>query len=795
MVASSISTGFLYGNGVDEMTGQTPVCCTPEYLAVFGIGLDSTLGDGLVQGVLREDQAEQQFHAMFASEYGGAAQLQSMTDDITKFVQGLEGDNINVEDMFRKARKVLADEEEADPAAGGGGNPTPAAGGAEGTGDPNVDKLVALLKNVQRIISMHPQMQAMITNFFGEDAVNGAALGLKNGEAVEGESSTGEPDPTLGLAVIMTQTVVSSYDTGNGSANDNTGLNDANDRNDFGATLQTNERTNLGNQPTVSLGEIFQWSLETNVFMDVMNTAGATNFVDFSNQAFTAMSEGDTATFNQIAASGGVTPEQLQVILSSMMNNHANLMATSQGTVATATKNGAHQFLNNLNEYGGDDRGFQFLHIGNIGAENTDNNDGTPNQDGNDNLGKTRDAVATGGAKAIFTAGDNGNNNNGNINDVATAEIADTFKTAGAGGAAAKNYVAIAATKKPTEIFAGADGDDLKSELLTDLTAKGYGKAVNKEGTTGTMMSGESVVIGGDTYNVTVSDSEDFENEGYDVVIITITDPKTGLVVGSFTAAEDGKSNTLVEFADKNGDGFVDAVDDTNLSKEGFDANGVAQEGAYGDNGNGSFSSTALEGSFLAYNEDVTINDAGTKVATQNERDVVADDPDAPVVNVEEGLITGWGTQVKEKQAIMETLSLADIGLDLGHALPGTTGGTPEPIIPGVNPNPLYSTNNSLELAPVFNFDTSMVEMGGSTTDKEAVVGQNHTGQEIIDRYANSENVPPLGKVKPDDTIMSYVKDGKTYYYSFDTGRTYDESGETVSTTLYGPFGKSGGGQ
>ena len=251
-----------------------------------------------------------------------------------------------------------------------------------------------------------------------------------------------------------------------------------------------------------------------------------------------------------------------------MMNNHSNLMSTT-GNFANSGKNGAHEYLNNV---GGGNRNFNMLHIGNLGTTN-DMEDGQVN-DGDGNAGAAGDAsnedlnevVAerANGAGTIFYAGDNANGANGGFNDLtADQNYIDNY---------GDSPMAIDPTAPgATPILA----DPLaKQELLAGLSEMGGGVI---GGTT----APQSVTIGDVTADVSIEQSEDFENEGYDVVIITLTDPKTGAVMGSMTATEamDPTTNEpkLVEFADKNGDGVVDAVDPTTgLSQETFDPNGTS---------------------------------------------------------------------------------------------------------------------------------------------------------------------------------------------------------------------------
>ena len=75
-----------------------------------------------------------------------------------------------------------------------------------------------------------------------------------------------------------------------------------------------------------------------------------------------------------------------------------------------------------------------------------------------------------------------------------------------------------------------------KQELLAGLSEMGGGVI---GGTT----APQSVTIGDVTADVSIEQSEDFENEGYDVVIITLTDPKTGAVIQHDSNRSYGSNN------------------------------------------------------------------------------------------------------------------------------------------------------------------------------------------------------------------------------------------------------------
>ena len=107
-----VSAGFLYDNGM------TPVCCTPEYLAAYGVGLDSTYGDGLVQGVLREDQAEEMFFSMYSDKYDAfdAQNLQYLTEDLKNVVALIPG--VEIPELMEAASRVQSGEQTADEAIG-----------------------------------------------------------------------------------------------------------------------------------------------------------------------------------------------------------------------------------------------------------------------------------------------------------------------------------------------------------------------------------------------------------------------------------------------------------------------------------------------------------------------------------------------------------------------------------------------------------------------------------------------------------------------------------------------------
>lgn len=537
--AGIIGTGFLYESG------SAPVCCAPEWLAAYGIGLDSTLGDGQIQGVLREDQAEQQFYGMYKDQYEkfDAVALKGLNDQLKTFVKGLTGE-VNLNDLFDDAAKDA-------PATANG---------------------KALKEIIADIDAATAGMGPLLTAFYGKDTV----------AAAEKEGGS--------IGAILARTVVSGYDVDDDGTEDLAdGNGDQNGSNNL--SISEGDRAQIGTQPAVSLGEIMQWSLETAALMDVFGKAkqGNETIGSFVQRTYTALSEGDQATVQAIATAAGITPEQLQVIASSMMNNHSNLMATA-GTAEISGKNGAHEFLNNINDaYGGaNDQGFQLLHIGNIGSGDMDddaNGDfGAGNTDGNDDLVQTAEDIAAATAAraagdaldggdnqaAIFTAGDNGQGTNGDFETTAFDAFAENYTTSlldSSGGGLAE--VAEAS-------FNGGKGFDtaLQSSVLRSMSAAGVG--------VGAEFADQNVNIAGQNYVISLQQSEDMEDVGYDVVIVTIKDPVTGLILGSMTATEDA-NGALVKYEDANGDGQADAVDaTTGLSLEAFEADNVLNEAAVG---------------------------------------------------------------------------------------------------------------------------------------------------------------------------------------------------------------------
>ena len=557
--AGIIGTGFLYESG------SAPVCCAPEWLAAYGIGLDSTLGDGSVQGVLREDQAEQQFYGMYKEQYEkfDAVALKNLNDQLKTFVGNLTG-NVNLNNLFDDAAKDA-------PATANG---------------------KALKEIIADIDAATADMGPLLTAFFGKDTV----------AAAEKEGAS--------IGAILARTVISGYDVDdNGTADLKNGNGDQNGSNNI--SISEGDRSQIGTQPAVSLGEIMQWSLETAAMMDVYGNAkqGNETIGSFVQRLYTAISEGDNAAVTAIATAAGVTPEQLQVIASSMMNNHSNLMATA-GTAETSGKNGAHEFLNNINDaYGGaNDQGFQLLHIGNIGMGDAGDNNagdfGAGNVDGNDNLENT--AGNENNAVAIFTAGDNGQGTNGNFEDEAFDAYGNNYTTSllNTGVAAEKGAIAEAS-------FNGGKGldDTLKASLLRSMSAAGVG--------VGAEFLDQNVNIAGQNYVISLQQSEDMEDVGYDVVIVTIKDPVTGLIVGSMTATED-TNGALVEYADDNGDGKADSVDaTTGVSLEAFEKNGDLDANAVG------LAETGTETEALAENTSVGANNSEGIAETETEAGAV----------------------------------------------------------------------------------------------------------------------------------------------------------------------------
>ena len=521
---NSVGTGFLYDGGT------VPICCSPEYLAAYGVGIDSTYGDGIVQGVLREDQAEAAFMSMFPGQYdsveAAAGQLETLTGEIKTFALGLP-DETNLFDIIKEVRDTEDETQLSENAAA----------------------FKAIADQIETLISGNQELESMLTNFFGQDSI----------------------DQEGGIGLMMAGTVLMGYDV-----RDNTdGGDGANGRDDTTFTADDRAYLEAGSQPRVSLGEIVQWSLEANAYMSLYSGAkeGDESLADFTQRAFTAVSEGDQASIQAISASSGYSPEQIQVLVSVMMNNHSNLMSTT-GNFANSGKNGAHEYLNDMN---GGNRAFNMLHIGNLGTTDDINEDGTVNDsngdadaanDGNENLNNVVQDVSSGEANSIFYAGDNGQGANGGFNDL----------TADGGYISAydANPMSAATAVDPTASSLLAD-PIAKSELLNGLSEMGAGFI-------GGNTPPVDVEINGETVTASIEQSEDFENEGYDVVIITLTDAD-GNVVGSMTATEamgtDGQPD-LVEYADNNGDGIVDAVDEGGLSTEVFEENTTGQMGANG---------------------------------------------------------------------------------------------------------------------------------------------------------------------------------------------------------------------
>ena len=228
MTVQNASTGFLYDAG-----GSVPVCCTPEFLSAYGVGLDSTYGDGVVEGVLREDQAEAAFMGLFPDQYSSveavAGQLETMTSEIKTLALGLEpGTN-----LFDLAKEAGAYKDDPD--------------GNENASE-DAKTLPDIMQRIDTLIDGSPELKTMLTNFFGEDTL-------------DEEGSIGQ---------MMASTVITGYDV----RNDDDGGDGANGRDDL--TMDEEDITQLqnGSQPRVSLGEIVQWSLEANAFMGMFAKIG-----------------------------------------------------------------------------------------------------------------------------------------------------------------------------------------------------------------------------------------------------------------------------------------------------------------------------------------------------------------------------------------------------------------------------------------------------------------------------------------------------------------------------------------
>ena len=593
----SASTGFLYDAG-----GDVPVCCTPEYLAAYGVGLDSTYGDGEVQGVLREDQAESAFMNMFPSQYesvkDASGVLSDLTDEIKEFALGLpEGTN-----LFNLTK----------------GLETSNVDGDDNLNDEErkfLPQLQAIVDQLDSVIASHPELEGMLGSFFGEDTL--------------------EEEGTIGH--MMVSTVLLGYDVENGDNGDD----GANGRDDITIDAEDLDKLAAGEQPRVSLGEIVQWSLETNAYMGMYHEIGdGQSLAEFTQDIFTQVSEGTLPP----QGIGSYSAEQIQVLVSVMMNNHSNLMSTT-GNFSESGKNGAHEYLNNV---GGGNRAFNMLHVGNLGTTGADdfNNDKFGDEDAtgnanNEDLNEVVRKRTEDGAGTIFYAGDNGAGANGGFDDLRDdQDYIDDYKTSALG---ASDIV---------EDSTGIIFDDaLQSELLADLTAMG---AADPDGS----FSGATIDIDGQDVHVSVENSEDFENEGYDVVVITLTDPATGAPIGSMTATEAQDMRgapKLVEFGDKNGDGIVDQVGRDGLSLETFDADGVsvleyATKGVDEDE-------LAKDGKILVGNVIMDDNMMSQGLAMNESEDVFGEwthdfedsmipNPKLSHANAEEDLLTGFDNRI-----------------------------------------------------------------------------------------------------------------------------------------------------
>jgi len=551
---SSVTTGMLYGSydaTTQELSNDVPVCCTPEFLAAYGVGLDSTYGDGVVQGVLREDQAEQAFMGMYSDVYSNVngQALQELTGEIKNIVLNLDTTNdVSVNDIMRWAV-----------AQNTGSGETPPTEHAD-----SVTALAKVLTDLEDTVSGSPELEAMLGSFFGEGAMNEIDV---NGEDRDDMSAGGK------LAYIMTRTVLSGYDVADdtdqllaGDADQNEGTN---------STISAEDVEQVGTQPAVSLGEIAQWSIETGAFNSAAVKAGYDNIGVFAQDLFTAVSEGDTAKLEEIGGTN-YTPEQLQVLASVMMNNHASLMATG-GSYETSGKNGAHEYLNNMN---GGDQAFQMLHIGNLGStgqmspDDYDGNWDANGAEGNNDLNTTAQRIGDGEEMAIFNAGDNGQGTNGGFDELINNHD-DTIGNSASVFEANSTGIQTSAT--------GFVFDEMnQADALSQLNELGAGDP-------NTSLPPTELTIGGTDVTVSIEDSEDFENEGYDVVIINLKDAE-GNVVGSMTAteADDGNGNPLlVEYGDANGDGLVDDVGADGLGIEEFDPDGVSALTYNSDTNNG----------------------------------------------------------------------------------------------------------------------------------------------------------------------------------------------------------------
>ncbi|MFT6071572.1 MAG: hypothetical protein ACJAXL_000098 [Alphaproteobacteria bacterium] len=521
-------TGFLYDNG------SVPVCCTPEFMNAYGVGLDSTFGDGEVTGLLREDQAESALMGLYPTVYeglqGDAEELSKIQDDILTLAktQGkgvdldvaydlAELDNLDTIDLADLRTRLTAD----------GNDNRKITGEDKQVSDMTDEELTAALTDeidfareikilsakAEALLDDNEDLKTMVTNFFGEDTI-----------AAEG-----------GIGNILVNTVLSSLDVDNGNDDYEDGNGDQNGGNNL--TLTNSDVEGIGSQPVMSIGELFQISIEVNAFMSVFASAGNGETVaEFTQTLFTAVSQGDMGTLNTIADAAGVSPEQLQIIASAMANNHSNLMATA-GSFDTSAKNGAHEYLNNID--GDNDQAFQFMHVGNFGMGDSKNvNDGTygaGDVEGNDNINMDGDfsndkaADDEDNAVTIFNAGDNGQGTNGGFGQVGDGTSVTGFDDA----------VGFEAPLETLADNVGAENmDTVGLDILTELNNVNAGTTLFNEST---------VKIGETDYNVSLEQSEDFENPGLDVVIITLRD-ETGAVAYSMTASEHPDSGSLIEY-------------------------------------------------------------------------------------------------------------------------------------------------------------------------------------------------------------------------------------------------------